>query len=323
MRIQAGQGMYFMYSHQIEAKSWSLSCMRRLAKMGEVRTIVLGENLWMTNSNEVRRMLGRMKMFGADWSRRPIGKEYGERMSDEVFEALMQQMRCDGRINAGEVGAVVPMEEVDIWWGNAGGNEEFGDDLSGEPLKPDLVRQARTEEMVEVRKHTLYTKVPVEEAMRVTGKRPIGTRWVDINKGDAVNPKYRSRLVAKEIKKNKREDLFAATPPLEAKKALFSMAVTEGVGYRRGLRHKGMKLEFIDVRRASFHSEARRPIYVQLPGEDYEEGLCGRLNNTECLLGVGFQRGQVSPCVFYNAEHQVKIVARRPGTGHLWRGESI
>ena len=51
-----------------------------------------------------------------------------------------------------------------------------------------------------------------------------------MNKGDRVNPEVRARLVAKEIKTSKREDLFAATPPLEAKKMLFSMAVTEGIG---------------------------------------------------------------------------------------------
>ena len=32
-------------------------------------------------------------------------------------------------------------------------------------------------------------------------------------------------MVAKEIKLDKRDDLFAATPPLEAKKILFSLAV--------------------------------------------------------------------------------------------------
>ena len=42
-----------------------------------------------------------------------------------------------------------------------------------------------------------------------TGKAPIGVRWVDINKGDKVHPEYRSRLVAKEINKGKRDALFA------------------------------------------------------------------------------------------------------------------
>ena len=77
---------------------------------------------------------------------------------------------------------------------------------------------------------------------------------------------------------DKRDDLFAATPPLEAKKILMSLAVTEGVGYRKGGKDKGMKLDFIDVRRAYFHAKARREVYVKLPAEDSEEGMCGRLN---------------------------------------------
>ena len=160
--------------------------------------------------------------------------------------------------------------------------------------------------------------------MRTTGKRPIGVRWVDVNKGDAVNPEYRSRLVAKEIKVNKREDLFAATPPLEAKKLLFSLAVTEGVGYKRSMRKQGKKIEFIDIRRAYFHSEARRTIYVQLPNEDHEEGMCGILQKAmygtrdaaqnweveynKFMAESGFVRGVTSPCVFLNEARDLRVV---------------
>ena len=69
----------------------------------------------------------------------------------------------------------------------------------------------------------------------------------------------------------KREDLFAATPLLEAKKRLFSAAVTEGIGFRCD-KKKGMKLDFIEVRRAYFHSSARRQVFVKLPAEDYATG---------------------------------------------------
>ena len=44
------------------------------------------------------------------------------------------------------------------------------------------------------------------------------------------------------------EDLFAATPPLEAKKFLFSLWASM----------PGMCLDFIDVVRAYFHAKARR-----------------------------------------------------------------
>ena len=39
---------------------------------------------------------------------------------------------------------------------------------------------------------------------------------MDVNKRDTKHPEYRSRLEAKEVKHDVREDLFAATPPLEA-----------------------------------------------------------------------------------------------------------
>ena len=43
----------------------------------------------------------------------------------------------------------------------------------------------------------VYCKVPLEECWRETGRKPIGVRWVDINKGDKSNINYRSRIVAK------------------------------------------------------------------------------------------------------------------------------
>jgi hypothetical protein len=89
----------------------------------------------------------------------------------------------------------------------------YWDDMSGEPLLSSEVQRARMEEMEEFKKHQVYKKVPIQKCWDETGKGPIGVRWVDINKGDKVNPEYRSRLVAKEIKLYKTLDLFAATPP--------------------------------------------------------------------------------------------------------------
>ena len=92
-----------------------------------------------------------------------------------------------------------------------------------------------------------------------------------------MNPEYRSRLVAQEIKRDKREDLFAATPPIEAKKILLAFAVTQGVGYQQD-RQQGMRIDFIDVRRAFFHAAARRAVYAQLPPGGKDIGKRGRLN---------------------------------------------
>ena len=85
----------------------------------------------------------------------------------------------------------------------------------------DEVMKAREDEIREFRKHGVYRKVPIQECYDRTGKTPIEGRWIDINKGDDTSKDYRSRYVAKEIKKDNREDLFAATPPLEARKYYF------------------------------------------------------------------------------------------------------
>ena len=90
--------------------------------------------------------------------------------------------------------------------------EEFNDDRTGKKLDPKKVRQAREEQLVELERR-VYVEADVEECVRVTGKKPIQVRRVDVDKGFGV---YRSRLVAKDFRpKNKiddREGLFAATP---------------------------------------------------------------------------------------------------------------
>ena len=50
----------------------------------------------------------------------------------------------------------------------------------------------------------------------------ISTKWIDTNKGDIDNPNYRARLVGREIATYKRDDLFAATPPLESLRYIVS-----------------------------------------------------------------------------------------------------
>ena len=57
----------------------------------------------------------------------------------------------------------------------------------------------------------MYTKRRRELWMKV-----ITTKWIDQNKGDEESANYRARLVGSEIAKEKRDDLFAATPPLES-----------------------------------------------------------------------------------------------------------
>merc|ERR1712026_611221 len=113
---------------------------------------------------------------------------------------MMKKVMMDGM----DIEIVYELEAVSEEDGNAG-EEQYWDDLTGEPLDRDGVKHAREDEMSEVRKHRVYTKVPISECWDKIGKAPIAVRWVDINKGDRVHPDYRSRLVVKEIKIKKRE----------------------------------------------------------------------------------------------------------------------
>ena len=107
------------------------------------------------------------------------------------------------------------------------------------------------------------------------------------NKGDAERPRYRSRIVAREIKARKSEEdkipieqLFSAMPPLEAVKALVSLLTSWGVRGRAGVTTKPYKLATFGVSRAHFYGKARRRVFVELVHEDKEEyghDKCGLL----------------------------------------------
>ena len=105
------------------------------------------------------------------------------------------------------------------------------------------------------------------------GCKVVGSRWVDVDKGDASKPDYRSRLVAKEINTGPEDGLFASTPPLEAMRWLLSEAAT--VEYQAEHQEKVMLVS--DVPRAFFEAPATRNIAVTLPDEassEEEKGWC-------------------------------------------------
>ena len=62
--------------------------------------------------------------------------------------------------------------------------------------------------------------------------------------------------MAKEIMLDERSDLFAATPPLEAKEMLLIYAVTAGTGSVPGDEEGDKKLDLRDISRAYFQADA-------------------------------------------------------------------
>ena len=163
----------------------------------------------------------------------------------------------------------------------------------------------------------VYEYAPIAECVKVTGKPPIGTRWIDTNKGDSLKPNSRSRLVAKEYKVNSQPELFAATPPTECMRLLISKAAEK----------KTNKIIYIDISRVYFYAKSVRPTYVRLPAEDPRSSdpeCCGRLlmsmygtrdaaqnwheEYAETLKKAGYTRGLANPCLFYHAKTDVSVM---------------
>ena len=85
-----------------------------------------------------------------------------------------------------------------------------------------------------------------------------------------------------------------------------------------------LALDFIDIRRAYFHADAIRGVYVKLPPEDDVPGMCGRLQRAmpgtrdaaQCwekryssfMLECGFKQGKSNPCVFHHVQQCMRAV---------------
>ena len=149
-------------------------------------------------------------------------------------------------------------------WQKLYGDMTFVDGVhGGKLLKRDKVIQARKIEMEYFRKMGVYEKVHRSKA---GGYKVITTRWVDTNKGVGNEGNYRSRLVGRELNLDKRNDLFAPTPTLEAMKALISLCAKSQDG------REPLRFATIEVKRAYFYAPGTRKMFIKLPAEDcYQE----------------------------------------------------
>ena len=247
----------------------------------------------------------------------------GEKRSqrDEALEDESDRQE-DKRIALNNVFAI--NEEEDLQFEDYMQDAEWAlDDISGHAIDPKKVREAQAEELTFVKSMPVYVEVDIEECIERTGKQPISTKWVDVLKKVDGVATVRSRWVARDFKvkgDKDREDLFAAMPPLEAKKLLFRMAART---CQKGT--KAPKLLFIDVCKAHLNGICEQDdVYVQLPEEAGAEGKCGRLRRwlygmrgaaqgweddyVKKLLGVGFKRGRAAATTFFNPTSGVRCV---------------
>ena len=209
--------------------------------------------------------------------------------------------------------------------------DQAWDDHTGESLDAKKVKEARQLEMDYHEKMHVFDKVPIAQCWERTGKAPLKARWVDIDKGT----RYRSRWVTKQFKGSDSEEWFAATPPIEALRALISHTMG-------GPKKKALMV--CDVSRAFFCAPVQHEIYVELCEEAKktvdDNNMCAKLRMSmygtnaaaqdwqkkiqETMATLGFSIGKASPVLFCHlpkkfemscVRRRVRCVRRTSGSG--------
>ena len=326
---QARVGRLFMHAVRVGLETSLLTCMHdggalsvKNARYQE--TVLQGTTETITNSAYIAVEIGRRKNRAPEMKTEK--KSDMQEFCSQVCRGMRRQVRADtqGAYLLGSISAssdnpcrarkveLAPEEQEDVQW------VQYWDNISGQPLKTEKVSAARVEEVGFIRKSKLYDIVPIAESFEKTGKKPIAGRWLDSNKGDAVNEKYRSRWVAKDFNRGANPEMFAATPPLEALRVLLSKAATGRRGFKAQHPDDDQVILIMDVSRAFFYAPVGKPTYVEVPDEEGVDKTlyCGRLNfslygtreaprnwhktYSKQFEGMGYEQGTSSPCLFFH-----------------------
>jgi len=370
-REQLDAGRYFLHENPSAAGSWSEKCMERLAADHRVHRVnadqcqygsevsfgakcgspVRKATGFLTNSGAIAQALSR-RCSGRDGRcSRPRGgthvhcegrvardaARYPRGLCQAILRGCIAQMKDDGIVQTGTSGLQAPHEDVDAMVAthqpsiDTFRSGKFRDDMTGQVLVDSLVYDARRRELEYFGSKGVWTKVPRKQAYDRTGKAPITVRWVDVNKGDDDSPRYRSRLVARQLKSRDKsgDSYFSPTPPLEGLRAVLSLAATSCGSWRPVLDPESedrTQISTVDITRAYFNAvkDEDDETYVELPSEEPGAGVtCARLlrhmygtrgaadgwqeEYSTALVAMGFRQGMSSPCLFAHLERQVFI----------------
>ena len=252
---QVAAGRYFLHEQPRSAASWEEPMIEVLSRAHGVQFITadqcqLGAEVpngpqkgqpikkptgFMSNAPELLRCLNQ-KCHGRGWCSRRKGGEhvtaqgrltagtaiYSDKLCRAIIRGMTAQLAADGMLKPGEIG-INALDDDEVVKASMRGPDQgysgaYRDDLTKQVLRDDLVIEARRKELEHFCSKGVWIKRPKAEAKAKTGRGPISVRWVDVNKGDDLNPRYRSRLVARQMKAHDRSgtSCFAPTPPLEA-----------------------------------------------------------------------------------------------------------
>ena len=334
-RMQIAGGRYFVHEHPAHASSWGLPCIQSLLAREDVgatrvdmcqyglqtedsigqapayKPITLLSNSPSVLNSVSRRCQGGHRHVELIGGKAAACAKYTDDFCDALVTAISVQIQADRQEKLKTINSVEVHEPE---------NSEYFyvDDVTGETLDKNLVREAREEELKEMESRQVYRRMTVDEARRMGMRSPVKVRWVDRDKGAGGVATIRSRLVAKQFANQVRDDIYAPTPFLESFKMLLSILACEAPkGYRMGV---------LDVSKAFLYAEAEEDIWIELPEEDpgHAAGLVAKLLKSmygtrnapkawgqhvrRILLGLGFTQGRANSCTYYHKERDLRVI---------------
>lgn len=269
----------------------------------------------MTNSGDIYRELNvQCAHEHVSGTGAPVHEGIPTKHPPKFIAALLRGFRKHlsraGIIHALEAGATV--EEPDPVEAGGGYGQVYVDEITGTCLPPNLVEDDVKLEIEYMHKLGVYREVTAD-CCKKRGLKPINTRFLYTNKGDTKHLNIRVRLVAQEMARvttllPDESITFAATPPLEALRAMLSLAMT---GPMQKSDHE-IVLGFFHISRAHFHSRARRLIVVRVPKEDAMYGtknaaMCFDAECERLMEGMKFQVGKYNPCLYLDSARAIAV----------------
>ena len=295
---QVAGGRYFLHEHPDRASSWQLECIRDVLGLPNVQRVTGDQCMYgaqiqsgpdrgepvnkptgfMTNSDELARVLNTRCTGQGGMCSRPAGgkhvhcsgkhareaAKYPRGLCKAIHRGIRNQLRADNLLKNGCFGVQVPDEDAEVEQNLRGPAQGFSgrykDDLTGQVLHDESVRAARAKELDYFCSKGVWKKMPQNVARSLTGRAPISVRWVDVNKGDDLNPNYRSRLVARQLKALDKsgDSFFAPAPPLEALRTVLSLTMTkigDHVPDWDGASSTRCQISLVDIKRAYFNAK--------------------------------------------------------------------
>ena len=137
---------------------------------------------------------------------------------------------------------------------------KYFDENTWEELDPERVAEGERAELERFKKMGVYDYETRPVATNDEFGKFVKVEWVRTNKGTAMDPEVRCRLVAQELVYGQRMDeLFAGTPSLMTVKLILHHAA-------KGEPEQGIMV--LGVKCAFLYGQIRRRVYIELPQQD-------------------------------------------------------